>query len=271
MLHGSNIDLILKPSEIDFKSLIGKKGKLIDMAVQDPENVLPFNDYFLYKLLKRAGSKAGNNQSNEFNDLDYLRASGSNSRIASIKCWYEPVSQFFNGLQVTYECTNGQTIKGGKNMIRQGQYVEGTMNFKRDEVLLVVTVYFAHFVCGVRFETDRGNKLFGSDYGCSSVVLSAPVGTSIMAFYGSIGRLVETLGVYCCVNPNMNINNQNKRPMSGVKAVNLKKSKSKKSINNKLPENNNEEGEYNNTTTNPKKNKKKKKGKKFQDEDDEEY
>ncbi len=44
--------------DIDFKSLIGKKCKLIEMAIRDPENVQPFNDYTLYKLLKRAGFKS---------------------------------------------------------------------------------------------------------------------------------------------------------------------------------------------------------------------
>ncbi len=41
--------------DIDFKSLIGKKGKLIEMTIRVPENVKLFNDYTLYKLLKRAG------------------------------------------------------------------------------------------------------------------------------------------------------------------------------------------------------------------------
>merc|ERR1719242_1029441 len=74
--------------DIDFKSMIGKKGKLVDMAIQDPEHVQPFDDFTLYKLLKRAGFKAFG--SKEFNDLDYLRAAGDGARIASIKCWFEP-------------------------------------------------------------------------------------------------------------------------------------------------------------------------------------
>ncbi len=60
--------------DIDFKSLIGRKGKLIEMAIRDPENVKPFNDYTLYKLLKRAGFKSFG--SKPFDDLDYLRAAG---------------------------------------------------------------------------------------------------------------------------------------------------------------------------------------------------
>ena len=63
-----------------------------------------------------------------------------------------------------------------------------------------MTVYFAHFVCGIRFQTDKRDRLFGSDWGKSSTTLVAPAGTCIMAFYGSIGRLFETMGCYVVVN-----------------------------------------------------------------------
>merc|ERR1712099_43253 len=182
----------------DFKSLIGRKGKLIDMAIRDPSNVQPFDDFSLYKLLKRAGFKAFG--SKEFNDLDYLRAAGYGARIFSIKCWYDPQSQFFNGLQVIYECANKEKLKGGRNMVRQGQYVEDEMKFQKNEILTSITIYFAHFICGILFETDKRNRLFGSDLGRESTTLVAPAGTCIMAFYGSIGRLFETIGCYVVVN-----------------------------------------------------------------------
>ena len=103
------------------------------MAIIDPEHVQPFDDFTLYKLLKRAGFKAFG--SKEFNDLDYLRAAGDGARISSIKCWYEPRSEFFNGLQVTYECANKEKLKGGKNMVRQGDFEEDEMRFNKNEVM----------------------------------------------------------------------------------------------------------------------------------------
>jgi len=213
--------------DIDFKSLIGRKGKLIDMAIRDPEKVQPFDDFSLYKLLKRAGLKAFG--SKEFNDLDYLRAAGLGARVHSIKCWYDPQSQFFNGLQVIYECANKEKLKGGRNMVRQGQYVEDEMVLQKHEILVSVTVYFQHFVCGILFETDKRNRLFGSNLGCTSTTLAAPAGTCIMAFYGSIGRLFETLGCYVVVNDNNKAGgNRGAGKQSGVAQLTQSKQKIKK-------------------------------------------
>lgn len=211
--------------DIDFKSLIGRKGKLIDMAIRDPDNVQPFDDFSLYKLLKRAGFKAFG--SKEFNDLDYLRAAGYGARIFSIKCWYDPQSQFFNGLQVIYQCSNGEKLKGGRNMVRQGQYVEDEMVFQKNEILCSITVYFAHFVCGVLFETDKRTRLFGSDLGQTSTTLAAPIGTQIMAFYGSIGRLFETIGCYVTATDGAKGGNRGGNVKSGNKKINQNNMKAK--------------------------------------------
>merc|ERR1712087_415891 len=245
--------------DIDFKSLIGRKGKLIDMAIRDPDNVQPFDDFSLYKLLKRAGFKAFG--SKEFNDLDYLRAAGDAARIFSIKCWYDPQSQFFNGLQVIYECANKEKLKGGRNMVRQGQYVEDEMVFQKNEVLVSITIYFAHFVCGVLFETDKRQRLFGSDLGRTQTTLAAPSGTCLMAFYGSIGRLFETLGCYVVVN-DRNRSNNNK---SGVQKLSHNKNKFKKHQNQQKSSSNVVEeegaganGTYGTTTTKKKKKKRNK-------------
>ena len=183
--------------DIDFKSMMGKKGKLVDMAVRDPNNVEPFDPFKLYKLMQRAGFKGPG--SKEFNDLDYLRAAGDGARISSIKCWFDQRSAYFNGLQVTYECSNKQTLEGHKNWIKKGEVQMDEMQFRPKEVLLSVTVYFAHFVCGMRFETDKRDRLFGSDAARTSTTLVAPTGTSIMAFYGSISQLFETIGCYLVV------------------------------------------------------------------------
>merc|ERR1719242_835880 len=243
--------------DIDFKALIDKKGKLIDMAIRDPSNVQPFDDFSLYKLLKRAGFKAFG--SKEFNDLDYLRAAGDAARIFSIKCWYDPQSQFFNGLQVIYECANKEKLKGGRNMVRQGQYVEDEMVFQKNEVLVSITIYFAHFVCGVLFETDKRQRLFGSDLGRSQTTLAAPSGTCLMAFYGSIGRLFETIGCYVVVNDK----NRGNSKASGVqklshnkKDIRSKSNKSKKQLSASYADE--QEGGGGSTTTNTTKRKKKK-------------
>ena len=240
--------------DIDFKALIDKKGKLIDMAIRDPSNVQPFDDFSLYKLLKRAGFKAFG--SKEFNDLDYLRAAGANARIFSIKCWYDPQSQFFNGLQVIYECANKEKLKGGRNMVRQGQYVEDEMVFQKNEVLTSITIYFAHFVCGVLFETDKRQRLFGSDLGRSQTTLAAPTGTCLMAFYGSIGRLFETIGCYVVVNDKHNRSNNK---ASGVQKLSHNKSKIKKhQKSQQYAEPEEGGGTSTTTTTNSKKNRKSK-------------
>merc|ERR1712176_595231 len=248
--------------DIDFKSLIGRKGKLIDMAIRDPDNVQPFDDFSLYKLLKRAGFKAFG--SKEFNDLDYLRAAGAGARIFSIKCWYDPQSQFFNGLQVIYECQNKEKLKGGRNMVRQGQYVEDEMVFQKNEVLTSITIYFAHFVCGILFETDKRQRLFGSDLGRSQTTLAAPSGTCLMAFYGSIGRLFETIGCYVVVNDK---NRSNNGKASGVQKLSHNKNKIKK--HQSKAHTIEEEGGGASTTnttnnTNSKRNKKKRKNKRDQ-------
>merc|ERR1719229_592866 len=164
------------------------------MAVRDPERVSPFNPFNLYKLMKRAGFKGFG--SKEFSDLDYLKAAGDGARIWSIKCWFTPKSGFFNGLQVTYYCANNERLKAQKNMVRCGEIQEDDMVFRPDEVLESVTVYFAHFVCGIRLKTDKRDRLFGTDQVRKSTTLQAPAGTAIMAFYGSTGRLFETLGCY---------------------------------------------------------------------------
>merc|ERR1719461_698791 len=248
--------------DIDFKALIDKKGKLIDMAIRDPSNVAPFDDFSLYKLLKRAGFKAFG--SKEFNDLDYLRAAGDGARIWSIKCWFEPRSDFFNGLQITYECANKKQLKGGKNMVRQGDFKEDEMRFKKDEVLTAVTIYFAHFVCGVLFETDKRQRLFGSDLGRTQTTLAAPSGTCLMAFYGSIGRLFETIGCYVVVHENKNRSNNK---ASGTQKLSHNKNKIKKqsSRSPQVAQEQNEGGSYATTTsTNGGKRKKKKKNKRDQ-------
>jgi len=155
--------------------------------------------------------------------LDYLRAAGDGARIASIKCWYEPKSEFFNGLQVTYECANKEKLKGGKNMVRQGDFEEDEMRFVKNEVLVSVTVYFAHFVCGIRFQTDKRDRLFGSDWARVSTTLVAPAGTCIMAFYGSIGRLFETMGCYVVVNDNSKGHRSAHHGRSGTKHLSTNK------------------------------------------------
>jgi len=252
--------------DIDFKSLIGQKGKLIDMAIRDPDRVRPFDDYALYKLLKRAGFKGFG--SKEFNDLDYLRAAGANARIFSIKCWLDPQSEFFNGLQVIYECTNREKLKGGRNMTKQGQYVEEEIKFQKNEVLCAVTVYFKHYVCGIRFVTNSRERLFGSDLGCTKTTLVAPTGTCIMAFYGSISRLFETLGCYVVVNEN-NARNA-KAPQSGVQhlAVSAKQVKRHNSRNLNTNDAQEEEGGATTTQTNGGKKKRKKKRDKSSSYDD---
>merc|ERR1719461_2673395 len=214
--------------DIDFKALIDKKGKLIDMAIRDPSNVAPFDDFSLYKLLKRAGFKAFG--SKEFNDLDYLRAAGDGARIWSIKCWFEPRSDFFNGLQITYECANKKQLKGGKNMVRQGDFKEDEMRFKKDEVLVSVTVYFAHFVCGIRFQTDKRDRLFGSEFARMSTTLVAPAGTCIMAFYGSIGRLFETIGCYVVTDHNSKGHRSAHHARSGTKNLQSNRKKQNKHV-----------------------------------------
>ena len=248
--------------DIDFKSLIGRKGKLIEMAIRDPDNVKPFNDYTLYKLLKRAGFKSFG--SKPFDDLDYLRAAGLGAKIFSIKCWYDPQSQFFNGMQVIYQCANKEKLKGGRNMVRQGQYVEDEMVFQKNEILVSVTVYFQHFICGILFETDKRNRLFGSDLGQTSTTLCAPSGTALMAFYGSTNRLFETIGCYVTAN-NKGHNSKNQ---SGVKNLSQNKAKIKKHQSQRSVNVNNieEEGDGGSGTTGTKKGKKK--NQKFQDYDD---
>eukprot|EP01083_Nonionella_stella_P019633 54533_1 len=247
--------------DIDFKSLIGKKGKLIEMAIRDPDHVRPFDDYALFKLLKRAGFRAFG--SKEFNDLDYLRAAGNNARIDRIKCWYDVKSQFFNGFQVTYACANKEKLKGGRNMVRQGNYVEEEMVFKKNEVLISVTVYFQHFICGIEFQTDQRPRLMGSDMGQSSTTLVAPAGTAIMAFYGSIGRLFETIGAYVVVNDANKGNRGNKQ--SGVHKLKQPKGKIKKAASQRNTHIE-EEGDDAGTTT--RKSKKKRKKRDYSDEDD---
>ncbi len=106
---------------------------------------------------------------------------------------------FSMGLQIIYQCTNKEKSKGGRNMVRQGQYVEDEMVFQKNEILISITVYFQHFICGILFETDKRNRLFGSELGQTQTTLCAPNGTSIMAFYGSYNRLFETIGV-CTTN-----------------------------------------------------------------------
>lgn len=225
--------------DIDFKSMIGKKGKLVDMTIQDPMHVQSFNDYALYKLLKRAGFKS--TLSKEFNDLMYLRASGDKCRIYSIRCLFDINSRFFNGLQVTYECANGERIKGGRNYCKTGQPIDDIFIFQKNEILLSITVFFAHFVCGVQFETNvRNAVLFGSDEGRSSIILSAPIGTCIMAFYGSIGRLVETLGVYIMVSDEHGHGSgRGKQYISGETVIKSSKSKRSKLNAHKVRDNTN--------------------------------
>jgi len=189
-------------ADIEFRGVQMKKGKLIDMSIKD-KTVEPFDDHRLFKLLRRAGNRNYGTGSEEFSDLDYLRASGLNSRIQSIKCWFDPNSQFFNGFQVTYECSNGQTLKAAKNFVSIGQYVEDELTFHRDEYIVNVTVYFAHFISGIQIETNRSTKLFGvavdKNVNPNNVaqILTAPYGAAILAFFGSHGRLFETIGCYC--------------------------------------------------------------------------
>mmetsp|Transcript_25903 Transcript_25903/g.22643 ORF Transcript_25903/g.22643 Transcript_25903/m.22643 type:complete len:1251 (-) Transcript_25903:273-4025(-) len=251
--------------DIDFKSLIGRKGKLIDMAIRDPDNVEPFDDFTLYKLLKRAGFKAFG--SKEFNDLDYLRAAGYGARIFSIKCWYDPQSQFFNGLQVIYQCANGEKLKGGRNMVRQGQYVEDEMVFQKNEVLCSITVYFAHFVCGVLFETDKRTRLFGSDLGQSSTTLAAPMGTQIMAFYGSISRLFETIGCYVVVSDGAKGGNRGGNMKSGARKINQNNMKAKIKKHQSQTSVVEEEGDGTTNSTGGKRKKKKKKNRDYDYDD----
>merc|ERR1711920_112734 len=103
------------------------------------------------------------------------------------------------------------------------------MVFQKNEVLVSITIYFAHFVCGVLFETDKRQRLFGSDLGRSQTTLAAPSGTCLMAFYGSIGRLFETIGCYVVVNDK----NRGNSKASGVQKLSHNKkdirSKSNKS------------------------------------------
>lgn len=221
----------------------------------------------LYKLLKRAGFKAFG--SKEFNDLDYLRAAGYGARISSIKSWYDPQSQFFNGLQVIYECQNKEKLKGGRNMVRQGQYVEDEMKFQKNEILTSVTVYFAHFICGILFETDKRNRLFGSDLGRESTTLVAPSGTAIMAFYGSIGRLFETIGCYVVVNDNNKGNRSHNK--SGVKKLNIDKNKIKKHQSQQSVVEEEGDGGGTTSTTSNKRRKSKRKKNKYQNDDDDDY
>jgi len=115
------------------------------------------------------------------------------------------------------------------------------------------------------------NRLFGSDLGRESTTLVAPSGTAIMAFYGSIGRLFETIGCYVVVNENNKGNrNQNK---SGVKKLNVDKNKIKRhqSQQSAVTE---EEGDgaggttFNSTNSSNKRRKSKRKKNKYQNDDD---
>merc|ERR1719410_2863315 len=110
-------------------------------------------------------------------------------------------------------------------MVKQGDYIEDEMRFNPKEGLTAITVYFAHFVCGIRFYTDKREKLIGSDWARTSTTLVAPAGTCIMAFYGSIGRLFETIGCYVVVNDQIKSNNSKS---SGVQKLSHNKSKIKK-------------------------------------------
>jgi len=111
-------------------------------------------------------------------------------------------------------------------MVRQGDFQEDEMRFQPKEVLISVTVYFAHFVCGIRFQTDKRDRLFGSDWARMSTTLVAPAGTCIMAFYGSIGRLFETMGCYVVVNDQSSKGNRNAHHgRSGTKQLSTNKKK----------------------------------------------
>merc|ERR1712228_419541 len=158
------------------------------------------------------------------------------------------------GLQVIYECANKEKLKGGRNMVRQGQYVEDEMVFQKNEVLTSITIYFAHFVCGVLFETDKRQRLFGSDLGRSSTTLAAPSGTCLMAFYGSIGRLFETIGCYVVVNDKNRSNNK----ASGVQKLSHNKNKIKKHQHKASKVDEEGDGGTSTTTTNKKRENKKK-------------
>ncbi len=185
---------------IEFGAMALKKGKLVSMAAVDT-NVDPFDDYQLFKLLKRAGHRSYG--SKEFNDLDYLRAAGFDGRLQSMRCWFDLKSEFFNGYQMIYECSNGEQLTAPKHFVKHGTYVEESFEFLQDEAILSVTVYLAHFISGLYIETDKRSKLFGSDHSRESVTLSAPAGSQIMAFYGSLTRLIESLGCYVVKNDNL--------------------------------------------------------------------
>ncbi len=144
-------------------------------------------------------------------------------------------------------------------------YVEDEMVFQKNEILTSITICFAHFVCGVLFETDKRNRLFGSDIGRSSTTLAAPSGTCLMEFYGSIGGLFETIGCYVVVNDG---NRGNKNKQTGVTKLSQNKNKIKKhqsqhSVLNQVGNNIDEEGDVGtyggSSNTNTAKKKKRKK------------
>jgi len=159
------------------------------------KQVRPFDDFRLLKIMRRAGLKS--NRTYPFNDLETLREAGLNGRIDCINFWYDENKSYFRGMRVDYLTEDGLRVEAGKHFAETGSWTEIEFPLTEGEFIIELGVWTNIYIMGLRFLTSKREEFFGSKKGASSVFkLIAPKGSGIIAFYGSMGTLLESIGCY---------------------------------------------------------------------------
>merc|ERR1711933_240049 len=100
-------------------------------------------------------------------------------------------------MQVIYCSENGVEVPAAEHWTDRGKWKKVLFPLREGEKIQEVVVFARQFITGLRFMTNKRQEFFGSKASASEKFrLTAPSGSSIMAFYGTIGQLLESLGCY---------------------------------------------------------------------------
>merc|ERR1711964_173601 len=108
-------------------------------------------------------------------------------------------NKWLNGLQVTYEKKDGELRQAESHFSMAGNPQERNFLLTRGEYLRKVEVYEAHHIQAITLITNTREETFGDHADLEEqdmVVLEAPMGSCITAFFGTVGEVLDSIGCY---------------------------------------------------------------------------